>query len=149
MLFLLMSSHVHCTGMYQDARTQFHLPSRCHAPLSLSSFPYVTIFLPDCLSLCEQFLCSVAVLFGCSQKFSCRLGTTKSARGLSVCLSIHLSGVAFGSLPSQNHANVLLARLQNCEKLLLASSYLPVCLSVCPHGTARLPLKEFLIKFDI
>ena len=30
-------------------------------------------------------------------------------------------------------------RSQNCEKRQLASSYL----SVCPHGTTRLPLDEF------
>jgi len=37
------------------------------------------------------------------------------------------------------HALVSWARSQNCEKRLLASS----CLSVCPHGTARLPLDGF------
>jgi len=31
------------------------------------------------------------------------------------------------------------AHLQNCEKLLLASS----CLSVCSHGTTQLPLEDF------
>ena len=131
MLFLLMCSHMHCIGMYQDVHTLFQLPSL------FISLRY-RIFLPDCLSFWEQFLCSAAVLFGCSQKSSFRLGATKSAKGL--------SGVAFGSLPSQNHVNVLLARSQNCEKLPLASSYPPVCLSVCPHGTARLPLKEFLLN---
>jgi len=32
-------------------------------------------------------------------------------------------------------------RLQNCEKRLLALS--PVCLSVRPHGTTRLPLDGY------
>ena len=31
----------------------------------------------------------------------------------------------------------------NCEKRVLASSCLSVCLSVCPHGTTRLPLDSF------
>jgi len=36
-----------------------------------------------------------------------------------------------------------LARSQNCEKRLLASS----CLSVRPHGTTRLPLDGFSLNF--
>ena len=35
--------------------------------------------------------------------------------------------------------NIFLARLQNCEKRLLALS----CLSVCPHVTTRLSLNGF------
>jgi hypothetical protein len=35
------------------------------------------------------------------------------------------------------------ARSQNCEKRLLGSSCLHVCLSVRPHGTTRLPLTDF------
>ena len=38
-------------------------------------------------------------------------------------------------------------RLQNCEKRLLTSSCLSVCLSVCPHGTTRLQLYGFSLNF--
>jgi hypothetical protein len=128
--------HWNVPGCPHSVPATFSMPR----PTRFISLRY-RIFLPDCFSLWEQFLCSAAVLFGCSQKFSCRLGATKSASGL--------SAVAFGSLPSQNHANLLLARSQNHGKLPLASSYLPICLPVCPHGTARLPLEKFSIKFDI
>jgi len=40
---------------------------------------------------------------------------------------------------------LFLARSQNCEDRLLSSSCLSVCLSVtvCPHGTTRLPLDGY------
>jgi hypothetical protein len=38
------------------------------------------------------------------------------------------------------------ARLQQCEKQLLVSSYLSVCPSARPHGTARLPLDRFSLN---
>ena len=41
------------------------------------------------------------------------------------------------------NVDTLLAYSQNCEKQLLASSYLSVCPSVCAHGTTRLPLDGF------
>jgi hypothetical protein len=41
------------------------------------------------------------------------------------------------------------ARSQNCENRLLASSCLPGCLSVCPHGTTRISLGGISWNCDI
>jgi hypothetical protein len=38
---------------------------------------------------------------------------------------------------------------QNFERRLFASSRLSVCLSVCPHGTIRLPLDRFLLNLKL
>jgi len=45
---------------------------------------------------------------------------------------------------SQYIMHINQANSQNCEKQLLASSCLSVRLSVCLHGTIRLPLEGFL-----
>jgi hypothetical protein len=117
MLFLLTSSYVYAL--------HWNVPGCPRCLPSTLSLPRPTLFislryrilLPDCLLLWEQFLCSAAVLFGFSQKFSCRLAVTKCASSsCTECQGVCLYGFAFGSMPSQNHANVLLARSQNYKK---------------------------------
>jgi hypothetical protein len=60
---------------------------------------------------------------------------------------LHLSSITVrtSSLAS-NDWFFLGARLRNCEKRPLASSYLSVCLSVFPRWTTRLPLDGFSLN---
>jgi hypothetical protein len=58
----------------------------------------------------------------------------------------HRSGCWQSKWPSGQHALRFLARSQNCDKLLLASSYLSVHPSVCLHGTTRLLLDGFWLN---
>jgi hypothetical protein len=127
---VLMSSHMHCVGMYQDTHTVFQLPSRCHAPLS--SFPYTT-----------EFFFLTAFYFGsnfCVRPPSCSVVLRISPVGLQLqnVLRPHALtasgpyGVAFRSVPSQNHAKVFFsgfAKLRKVNISFVISARLSVHLS--------------------
>jgi hypothetical protein len=64
--------------------------------------------------------------------------TVRRSKDAPVTLTFNVPSTKF-STHSQYHMMHFEVRSQNCEKWQLISS----CLSVCPHGTNRLPLNGF------